>query len=80
MSLPVLQESQSIIPGEAREPEKTDHTQSLSVSLDLKHETRTQIVDWDGPTDPQNPMNWSPARKWAIIALVSTITFNTYVV
>ena len=34
-------------------------------------------VYWDGPSDPQNPMNWSTTRKWSSIALVSLITFLT---
>ena len=37
------------------------------------------IVDWDGPDDPQNPMNWTDTRKWTIIALVSALTFNVFV-
>ncbi|MCJ1470145.1 hypothetical protein MMC07_008790 [Pseudocyphellaria aurata] len=35
------------------------------------------LVDWDGLEDAKNPMNWTPARKWATIALVSAITFIT---
>ena len=34
------------------------------------------IVDWDSPQDPSNPQNWTGARKWMIIILVSAITFN----
>ena len=33
------------------------------------------IVDWDGPDDPQNPMNWPTWKIKAHIFLVSTITF-----
>nr|QPF70305.1 major facilitator superfamily transporter [Lasiodiplodia theobromae] len=33
------------------------------------------IVDWDGPDDPENPMNWSKSKKWGAIAIVSLITF-----
>ncbi|KAJ5672509.1 Major facilitator superfamily domain general substrate transporter [Penicillium longicatenatum] len=29
------------------------------------------LVDWDGPDDPANPRNWSPAFKMANIVLVS---------
>lgn len=29
------------------------------------------IVDFDGPEDPLNPQNWSFARKWTIVILVS---------
>lgn len=44
------------------------------------HSTATSdcnVVDWDGPADPQNPMIWSLNRKWGIIGLVSAVTFNT---
>lgn len=32
------------------------------------------IVEWDGPDDPENPLNWSPRRKWANVITFSTIT------
>lgn len=35
------------------------------------------IVDWEGPDDPQNPMNWKPAKKWANIAILSFLTLLT---
>lgn len=35
------------------------------------------VVDWDGPDDPNNPLNWSQLKKWSIIYLVSYITFVT---
>ena len=36
------------------------------------------VVDWDGPNDPENPMNWSNSRKWLTISLISISSFNTY--
>ena len=36
------------------------------------------VVDWDGPDDPQNARNWSPALKKGNIAIMSAITFLTY--
>ena len=33
------------------------------------------IVDWDGPDDPENPMNWPAWKVKAHIFLVSAITF-----
>lgn len=36
------------------------------------------IVDWDGPDDPRNPVNWSSKLKWENIAVISTVTFLTY--
>jgi multidrug resistance protein len=32
------------------------------------------IVDWDGPDDPANPMNWSSSKKVTAIGIVSLIT------
>ena len=32
------------------------------------------FVDWDGPDDPENPLNWSSAKKLAAIGIVSLIT------
>lgn len=35
------------------------------------------IVGWDGPDDPHNPMNWSAKLKWSNVAVVSSVTFLT---
>ncbi|EXJ62308.1 hypothetical protein A1O7_02742 [Cladophialophora yegresii CBS 114405] len=35
------------------------------------------IVDWDGPDDPENPLNWPSRKKWANIAFLSMITLLT---
>lgn len=32
------------------------------------------VVDFDGPDDPENPMNWSTLKKTAAIALVAVMT------
>ena len=34
-------------------------------------------VTWDGPSDPENPKNWSRYRKWAITLTLSAIGFMT---
>jgi hypothetical protein len=33
------------------------------------------IVGWDRQDDPQNPLNFPRGRKWALLSLVSAITF-----
>ncbi|KAK5108664.1 hypothetical protein LTR62_008069 [Meristemomyces frigidus] len=33
------------------------------------------IVEWDGPDDPENPMNMSTARKWWITMISACMTF-----
>ncbi|KAK3942638.1 putative transporter-like protein 3 [Diplogelasinospora grovesii] len=40
-------------------------------------ESDPNIVDWDGPADPENPMNWPDKRKWLNIAVLSILTLVT---
>lgn len=37
------------------------------------------IVDWDGPDDPQNPQNWPMKKRWGNVAVLSLLTILTYV-
>ncbi|RYP53482.1 hypothetical protein DL768_001519 [Monosporascus sp. mg162] len=39
--------------------------------------TDPNVVDWDGPDDPENPMNWSDTKKWLNIAVLSILTLVT---
>lgn len=32
-------------------------------------------ISWNGPSDPENPLNWSQSRKWVATLLVSCFTF-----
>lgn len=43
----------------------------------VKTEVDPNIVDWDGPDDPKNPINWSEKLKWANVAVIASITFLT---
>ncbi|KAI8939635.1 hypothetical protein NX059_003393 [Plenodomus lindquistii] len=40
-------------------------------------ETDPNIVDFDGPDDPENPMNWKASKKWGMVTLIAAITFLT---
>lgn len=31
------------------------------------------IVDWDGPNDAANPINWPSRKRWAHIILVAIL-------
>lgn len=37
-----------------------------------------KIVDWDGPDDPENGINWPIKKKWRIVLLISVFTFISY--
>ncbi|KAF2090364.1 MFS general substrate transporter [Saccharata proteae CBS 121410] len=55
---------------------------SISQSEDHSHvvqpeATNPNIVDFDGPNDPTNPMNWTSSRKWGMIMVVSVVTLLT---
>jgi len=42
---------------------------------DGEEERDPNVVDWDGDDDPNNPMNWSSKRKWAIAVTMGLMTF-----
>lgn len=35
----------------------------------------THLVDWDGPNDPENPMNFPRSKKWVITMSTALMTF-----
>lgn len=37
------------------------------------------LVKWDGPDDPENPLNWSRGRKWVVTWVVILLSINVYV-
>lgn len=60
------------------QPDKDLEAGSKPIALDEQTPRDPNIVDWDGPDDPANPMNWSSKRKIIIVAIVSGLTFVTY--
>ena len=38
----------------------------------------SNTVDWDGPDDPANPMNWSASFRVGNVVLVSAMTLIVY--
>jgi hypothetical protein len=56
-----------------------DDVERGSSSGEQPAQTDPNIVNWDGPDDPENPMNWSPQKKIMAVTIVSFITFLTYV-
>ena len=33
------------------------------------------LIEWDGPDDPENPMNWSVSKKWTVTITFAFMTF-----
>ncbi|KAI1776658.1 MFS general substrate transporter [Hypoxylon cercidicola] len=59
----------------------TESDQDVEKGLDIQ-ETKTNendpnVVDWDGPDDQENPMNWTEKKKWLNISILSIMTVVT---
>ena len=54
---------------------------NLEDGTDTETEPVSLEVYWNEPVDedPANPMNWPSRKKWANIAVLSSITFLTFV-
>lgn len=48
--------------------------------LPVQEPADPNTVDWDGPDDPANPLNWSKSVRLRQVALISLITLIAYVV
>jgi hypothetical protein len=48
-----------------------DHQSSESDQTAIGHETQDNLVDWDGPDDPQNPRNWPAWKRMTQVVLAS---------
>ena len=62
-----------------RHSDSTVDKKDVEVSASQTEPADPNIVDWDGPDDPNNPVNWSSKKKWGNIAIMAAITFLTYV-
>jgi hypothetical protein len=58
--------------------EKGAHAGSMSSTHEPEEiVSDPNVVDFDGPDDMENPMNWKASKKWGMVMLVSAITFLT---
>ncbi|GKT76523.1 major facilitator superfamily protein [Colletotrichum tofieldiae] len=64
-------EGATIRPESAPEPTENREDGDKEVEQD------PNIVDWDGPDDPENPQNWPMKMKWLNVATISMLTFVT---
>ncbi len=56
--------------------EKAGSTKSDGTIM-FEKDADSSIVDWDGPNDPDQPLNWSPLKKWVNILAISSLTLLT---
>jgi multidrug resistance protein len=59
-------------------PSKTSSVMDLEANTKDQDTVDTKdpnIISWDGPDDPEKPMNWPKTFRWTMITLVSSVTF-----
>lgn len=57
-------------------PVRSHDLENNNAPSPVTHEKAPQdsnIVDWNGPDDPENPLNWPSAKKITAISIVSLI-------
>lgn len=60
--------------------EKGDNDTGLSPPHSAtSDEVDADVVDWDGPDDPENPLNWPKKKKWSMLGTLSVMTILMYV-
>lgn len=56
-------------------PDMSSDTESMMLSNLVKMESeKSDVVDWEGPNDPENPRNWKKGLKLQHVLLVSGFT------
>lgn len=43
----------------------------------IEQETKDNVIDWDGPDDPQNPRNWPAWKRLTQVGLASAFLLTT---
>ncbi|KAJ5724131.1 major facilitator superfamily domain-containing protein, partial [Penicillium malachiteum] len=56
---------------------KSDIEASPVQPVVTEKEPDPDLVDWDGPDDPENPFNWPSYKKWRQLILMAINTFLT---
>lgn len=60
-------------------PAKTDIEAPPVKPVVTEKDRDPDLVDWDGPDDPENPFNWPSYKKWRQLIFMAINTFLTYV-
>lgn len=47
------------------------HPPLVKTDATVVNDTDPQVVDWEGPDDPANPINWSDAKSNLHVILIS---------
>lgn len=56
-----------------------DYNQASGVKIDSEKGRDINLVSWYGPNDPENPQNWSTAKKVFVTAEICLLTTSVYI-
>lgn len=65
--VPVIDQSQD-------DAEKLTDGQNNGTKVPVSDQRRDLVV-FDGPDDPENPLNWPKSKKWAVTMAMGAMTF-----
>ncbi|EST05996.1 Major facilitator superfamily [Kalmanozyma brasiliensis GHG001] len=64
--------------GNSSSAEDGDKSNRETPPDNMEDDTDPYLIDWNGPSDPDNPQNWSNPRKNFVTALLCLLTFSVY--
>lgn len=56
---------------------KVQDEEKATKEQDIVQPHGPNAVGWDGPDDPNNPMNWPAKKKWSCIGALSLMSLLT---
>ena len=63
---------------EEKEPSHQKDIEGANTAIDIRAQIEDpNLVEYDGPNDPQNPKNWSGAYKWTLMMILSGMSLTT---
>lgn len=59
--------------------QESHYNHASGQKIDPEKGRDVDIIDWDGPDDPENPMNWSQNKKFFVTFEICLLTFSIYI-
>jgi len=69
----------SITSGDTRVDMQRQVSNVTGTPVDSERGRDLTVVDWDGPDDPENPLNWSTAKKFFVTFEICLLTLGVYI-
>lgn len=73
------EDSEHSSPTRVDESEPATYNEASGVKIDPEKGRDLNIVDWWGPKDPENPLNWSTGKKFFVTFEICLLTFSVYI-